>query len=193
MSAAPQSAQNFFPGGFSLPQALQLRGSGEPQSPQKFLPFATFAPQRGQDMRSSLMIAIRLLQPARHVKKLPRCSVRQRRYSHLLWGNRSYVLSTDHNITSRPIAEGSLLYFLHLQKGNRYACHSLFGRNRRHYRPEFLSSRSEREEMPIHAEAVLQTFARMLPRVMGLGRRIGIDISSQPTNRTHCAILRTYN
>jgi hypothetical protein len=38
------------PGGFSLPHALHSHGSGDPQSPQNFLPLATFAPHRGQIM-----------------------------------------------------------------------------------------------------------------------------------------------
>src|SRR5262249_59127830 len=47
------SAQNGLSGGFSLPQALHCHGSGDPQSPQNFLAFAMFAPQRGQIMRPS--------------------------------------------------------------------------------------------------------------------------------------------
>jgi hypothetical protein len=38
-------------GGFSLPQAAHRHGSGDPQSPQNFLPFEASAPQRGQIMR----------------------------------------------------------------------------------------------------------------------------------------------
>jgi hypothetical protein len=36
VSAAPQSAQNFFPGGFWAPHAAQRTGRGVPQSPQNF-------------------------------------------------------------------------------------------------------------------------------------------------------------
>src|SRR5215467_10387413 len=46
-SAAPQSAQNFLPGGFSAPHAVQHtdRGRGVPQSPQNFFPSRLAAPQ----------------------------------------------------------------------------------------------------------------------------------------------------
>jgi hypothetical protein len=57
---APQSPQNLFPGGFSLPQPLHCTGRGDPQSPQSFLPLTTFALQRGQNILSS-MLATRFL------------------------------------------------------------------------------------------------------------------------------------
>jgi len=50
VTALPQSPQNRLSGGFSLPQALHNHGSGDPQSPQNFLPLVTFVPQRGQIM-----------------------------------------------------------------------------------------------------------------------------------------------
>ena len=52
MSAAPQSAQNFLPGGFSAPHAVQRtgRGRGVPQSPQNFFPSRLAAPQLGHSM-----------------------------------------------------------------------------------------------------------------------------------------------
>jgi hypothetical protein len=53
VTVAPQLAQNLFPGGISLPQGLQVSDKGDPQSPQKLLPFGTLAPQRGQNMPSS--------------------------------------------------------------------------------------------------------------------------------------------
>src|SRR5690348_17360259 len=49
-SAAPQSAQNFLPDGFSAPQAVQRPGRGVPQSPQKFFPSKLAAPQLGHSM-----------------------------------------------------------------------------------------------------------------------------------------------
>src|SRR5215469_16214277 len=45
VSAAPQSAQNFLPGGFSAPHAMQRTGWGAPQSPQNFFPSRLTAPQ----------------------------------------------------------------------------------------------------------------------------------------------------
>src|SRR5215472_5272707 len=52
VSATPQSAQNFLPGGFSAPQAVQRtdRGRGVPQSPQNFFPSRLAAPQLGHSM-----------------------------------------------------------------------------------------------------------------------------------------------
>jgi hypothetical protein len=52
VSAAPQSAQNFLPGGFSAPHAVQRmgRGRGVPQSPQNFFPSILAAPQLGHSM-----------------------------------------------------------------------------------------------------------------------------------------------
>src|SRR5262252_10546004 len=44
-SAAPQSTQNFLPGGFSAPHAAQRTGSGVPHLPQNFLPSGLAAPQ----------------------------------------------------------------------------------------------------------------------------------------------------
>src|SRR5262249_24779717 len=48
----PHSVQNRFSAGFSLPQAAQSHGNGDPQSPQNLQPVPTFAPHRGQFMRS---------------------------------------------------------------------------------------------------------------------------------------------
>jgi len=45
--AAPQSPQKRAPEGFWLPQVAHRQGSGDPQSPQNFLPLV-FDPQRGQ-------------------------------------------------------------------------------------------------------------------------------------------------
>jgi hypothetical protein len=45
--AAPQSPQKRAPEGFWLPQVAHRQGSGDPQSPQNFLPLV-FEPQRGQ-------------------------------------------------------------------------------------------------------------------------------------------------
>jgi hypothetical protein len=50
VSAAPQSAQNFLPGGFSAPHAAQRTGRGVPQSPQNFFPSRLAAPQLGHSM-----------------------------------------------------------------------------------------------------------------------------------------------
>src|SRR5215470_13011989 len=50
VSAAPQSAQNFLPGGFSAPHVVQRTGSGVPQSPQNFFPSGLTAPQLGHSM-----------------------------------------------------------------------------------------------------------------------------------------------
>src|SRR5215467_7270930 len=50
LSAAPQSAQNFLPGGFSAPHTAQRMGSSLPQSPQNFLPSGLAAPQLGHSM-----------------------------------------------------------------------------------------------------------------------------------------------
>jgi hypothetical protein len=50
-AAAPQLLQKRLSAGFSLPQALQLHGRGEPQSPQNFEPVPTLAPHRGQFIR----------------------------------------------------------------------------------------------------------------------------------------------
>jgi hypothetical protein len=56
--AAPHSLQKRFPAGFSLPQAVQHHGNGDPQSPQNFEAVPTLAPHRGQFMRSpSRMLA----------------------------------------------------------------------------------------------------------------------------------------
>jgi hypothetical protein len=44
-NAALQSAQNFLPGGFSAPHAVQRMGRGVPQSPQNFFPSRLAAPQ----------------------------------------------------------------------------------------------------------------------------------------------------
>ena len=49
-SAAPQSAQNLLPGGFSAPHAAQRTGRGVPQSPQNFFPSRLAAPQLGHSM-----------------------------------------------------------------------------------------------------------------------------------------------
>ena len=48
--AAPQSAQNVLPGGFSAPHALQRTGRAVPQSPQNFFPSRLAAPQLGHSM-----------------------------------------------------------------------------------------------------------------------------------------------
>ena len=50
VSAAPQSAQNFLPGGFSDPHAVQRTGRGVPQSPQNFFPSRLAAPQLWHSM-----------------------------------------------------------------------------------------------------------------------------------------------
>src|SRR5262245_29991520 len=50
VSAPPQSAQNFLPGGFSAPHAAQRTGSGVPQSLQNFFPSRLAAPQLGHSM-----------------------------------------------------------------------------------------------------------------------------------------------
>jgi hypothetical protein len=50
VSAAPQSAQNFLPGGFSAPHAAQRTGKGVPQPPQNFFPSKLAAPQLGHFM-----------------------------------------------------------------------------------------------------------------------------------------------
>jgi hypothetical protein len=50
VSAAPQSAQNFLPGGFSAPHAVQRDGGGVPQSPQNFFSSGLAAPQLGHFM-----------------------------------------------------------------------------------------------------------------------------------------------
>src|SRR5215472_18349675 len=52
VSATPQSAQNFLPGGFSAPQAVQRtdRGRAVPQSPQNLFPSRLAAPQLGHFM-----------------------------------------------------------------------------------------------------------------------------------------------
>src|SRR5262249_28547231 len=50
ISAAPQSPQNFLPGGFSAPHVAQRVGSGVPQSPQNFFPSGLTAPQLGHSM-----------------------------------------------------------------------------------------------------------------------------------------------
>jgi hypothetical protein len=40
VAEAPQSRQNFLPGGFSPPHLPHSQGSGDPQSPQNFPPTA---------------------------------------------------------------------------------------------------------------------------------------------------------
>src|SRR6476661_1297362 len=50
LNAAPQSAQNFLPGGFAAPHAVQRTGRGVPQSPQKFFPSKLAARQLGHSM-----------------------------------------------------------------------------------------------------------------------------------------------
>src|SRR5262249_30725775 len=50
LSAAPQSPQNFFPAGFSAPQAVQRIGRGAPQSPQNFFPSRLALPHLEQSM-----------------------------------------------------------------------------------------------------------------------------------------------
>src|SRR5262249_5412382 len=50
LSAAPQSAQNFLPGEFSAPHAVQRMNRRVPQSPQKFFPSGLAAPQLGHSM-----------------------------------------------------------------------------------------------------------------------------------------------
>jgi hypothetical protein len=51
MADAPlQSAQNFLPGGFSAPHAVQRTGRGVPQSPQNFFPSRLAAPQLAHSM-----------------------------------------------------------------------------------------------------------------------------------------------
>jgi hypothetical protein len=49
---APQSLQNFFPGGFSAPHDRHVHGRAAPQSPQNRFPSPAIAPQRGQIMRN---------------------------------------------------------------------------------------------------------------------------------------------
>ena len=49
-SAAPQSAQNLLPGGFSALHATQRTGSGVPHVPQNFFPSGFAAPQLGHSM-----------------------------------------------------------------------------------------------------------------------------------------------
>src|SRR5438093_7092856 len=50
VSAAPQSPQNFLPGGLSRPHSAQRTGSGAAQSPQNLFPSGLALPQLGQSM-----------------------------------------------------------------------------------------------------------------------------------------------
>lgn len=71
-----------------LLQILQVRGSDEPQSPQKLSPLPTSAPQRGQNVRSCSMMAV-VTYSCSQFEELTRPRL-IRRYRHLLRRIASY-------------------------------------------------------------------------------------------------------